>query len=313
MDPLSRLIKLVRPQASLDLRCLLGGAFSIQHEQEAEGVVPFHLVLSGTCVIETKGSKPLILEAGDFVLYPNGGAHLVRDNLGGSKPIKSTLKDDGDFLPVRSNGKGAINADLLCGRFLCERGSAALLFGTLPDPLHISLARSHPLLALQTLVALIRDEADSKNSGALAIVTSLSQALLVMALRIYGEHQSDVPNILTLLTDSRLSASIQALMIAPGHQWTIAELGARAAMSRATYARHFKAKAGMTVSEFLSHVRMATASALLLHTKRNAGDIGMEVGYQSEAAFGKAFRINTGFTPGRYRQQLQENIAANQK
>ena len=306
MDTLSHLIKLVRPQASLELRCWLEGAFSIQHDKELEGAVPFHLVLSGSCCIHTASAKPLQLQAGDFILFPKGGAHRI-----GNSAVIPTLTQpisvtEGGLLPLRRNGSGLADVDLLCGRFLCEPGPAALLFSTLPDPLHISLGSTHSITALQSLVGLIRNEADNPTAGSLAIVTALSQALLVMALRSYGKNQSAVPNILALLSDARLSASIQALMAAPGQQWTIAELGDSAAMSRATYARHFQARAGMTVAEFLTHIRMATASELLLRTKRSAADIGMEVGYQSEAAFGKAFRLNTGLTPGRYRQQRQQ-------
>ena len=303
MDALNRLIQLARPQASLELRCLLEGAFAIDHDPVQEGIVSFHLVLDGSCMIETAHSKSLMLQAGDFVLFPKGGAHRIRNSGTTTKPaLPITLADDG-LLPLRRNGNGEADVDLLCGRFTCVQGPAALLFGTLPDPLHISLAESQPIAALHTLVTLMRSEADRRQPGALAIVTALSQALFVMALRTYGENQPEVPNVLALLSDSRLSASIQALLATPGRQWTIADLGAQAAMSRATYARHFSAKAGVTVSEFLTQVRMSMASDLLLQTKRSAGDIGMEVGYQSEAAFGKAFRQSTGLTPGRYRQQ----------
>jgi len=306
MDALSRLIRLVRPQASLQLRCMLEGAFSIEHDQEPDGTVPFHLVLDGGCRIDTAGCAPLILQAGDFVLFPKGGAHMVRGlSTKSPKQMKPVTVTDDGMLPLRRNGGGQADVDLLCGQFLCEKGPAALLFGSLPDPLQISLADTQPIEALQTLVTLMRSEADQQSSGSLAIVTALSQALLVMALRLYGEHQAAVPNILGLLSDTRLSASIRALLAQPGRQWTIAELGEIAAMSRATYARHFQTRAGITVANFLTQVRMSDASELLLHTKRSVADIGMEVGYQSEAAFGKAFRINSGLTPGRYRQRHQ--------
>lgn len=303
MDSLSRLIQLVRPKASLELRCMFEGAFSVEHDPEPQGTVPFHLVLSGSCTVRTSDSQFLKLEAGDFVLFPRGGAHGIcdKDQLN-IKPLPFSTTSDG-LLPLRRNGFGQADVDLLCGRFICEKGPVTSLFATLPDPMHISLTKSQSIQSLQTLVSLMRSEADQHNPGAYAIVTALSQALFAMALRIYGENHREVPSILTLLSDPRLSTSIQALLAEPGHNWTIAELGDRAAMSRATYARHFSATAGVTVSEFLNQIRMATACELLVKTKRSAGDIGLEVGYQSEAAFGKAFRLFTGLTPGRYRVQ----------
>lgn len=205
------------------------------------------------------------------------------------------------MLPVELIGKGAPDVDLLCGRFDYEQGPAALLLKNLPDPLHVSLAKTSSNSALQTLVALMRDEAERRQPGALAIVTALSHALFAIALRAYSEQHPDAANVLTLLSDSRLGASVQALLNEPGRAWTIEDLGAIAAMSRATYARRFSDRANMTVGDFLMQVRMTIAADLLTTTRRSAADIGMEVGYQSEAAFGKAFSLSMGATPGRYR------------
>jgi AraC family transcriptional activator of mtrCDE len=211
------------------------------------------------------------------------------------------------MLPMESIGKGMPDVDLLCGRFNYEQGPAALLLKTLPDPFHVSLADASSNPALQMLVTLMRDEAERRQPGALAIVTALSHALFAMALRAYSTQHPDAANVLTLLSDARLGSSVQALLNEPGRAWTIEDLGAIAAMSRATYARHFSDKAGMTVGDFLTQVRMTIAANLLLTTRRSAADIGAEVGYQSEAAFGKAFRQMMGATPGRYRNAPSES------
>ena len=84
---------------------------------------------------------------------------------------------------------------------------------------------------------------------------------------------------------------------------TIEALGELAAMSRASYARRFREAAGMTVFEFMTRTRMAIACDLLRSTRRNVGDICMEVGYQSEAAFGKAFKKHMAEMPGQYRRR----------
>jgi AraC family transcriptional activator of mtrCDE len=81
-------------------------------------------------------------------------------------------------------------------------------------------------------------------------------------------------------------------------------------MSRATYARHFNERAGMTVMDFLTRIRMTIACDLLRRTQRSVAEIGEAVGYQSEAAFGKAFAQSVGVTPGRYRRQPQEDDTA---
>jgi AraC family transcriptional activator of mtrCDE len=305
MDALTQLIQLARPQASLELRCQLKGSFAIPHEPQL-GCAPFHLALAGQCTIESEDGAQLTLKAGDLVMFPQGGAHWMRDiNQLADKPTRVRQTHDG-MLPLQRMGRGEADIDLLCGRFDYEKGPAALLLKTLPDPLHVSLADTPSAPALQALVTLMRDEAERRQPGALAIVTALSHALFTMALRAYGEQHPDTPSVLTLLSDARLGASVKALLDEPGRMWTIADLGDVAAMSRATYARHFRERAGMTVWEFLTQVRMTIASDLLLRTRRSAADIGMEVGYQSEAAFGKAFRQSMGLTPGRYRSGKYE-------
>ncbi|WP_133645766.1 cupin domain-containing protein [Paraburkholderia flava] len=339
MDTLSRLIDLARPQASLDLRCLFAGPFTVDHTPEEPGIAPFHLVLDGACSIETPAARtPLSLRAGDFVLFPRGAAHRVRERRAGSNERESsehttqplTLTHDG-MLPVRRNGEPAehVDLDLLCGRFIYTSGPAALLLDSLPDPLHVSLADALPGVfvggeptadlsgaasaghALRMLTTLMRGEAEQRAPGALAIVTALSHALLALALRAHGANGANGSNggspmqsgVLTLLSDPRLRGSVEAMLNAPERAWTLAELGDVAAMSRATYARHFSERAGMTPMDFLTQLRMAIASDLLLRTQRSAADIGMAVGYLSEAAFGKAFQQSTGETPGRYRRR----------
>ncbi|MGF6661878.1 AraC family transcriptional activator of mtrCDE [Paraburkholderia atlantica] len=324
MDTLSRLIDLARPQASLDLRCLLSGAFDIDHAPLEGGVAPFHLVLDGSCVIETAAGGQLELQAGDFMLFPRGAAHRVRDVKRSAGGLPLTLGHDG-MLPVRRNDGHEATAtsaqesdhtathdgvDLLCGRFVYAPGSSALLLDALPDPLHVSLGDARTLDALQTVITLMRGEAARRQPGALTIVTALSQALFAMALRVHGERNANSAGTLALLTDARLGASVQAMLDAPERAWTISELGERAAMSRATYARRFNERAGVTVMDFLTQIRMAIASDLLLRTQRSAADIGEAVGYQSEAAFGKAFAQSVGVTPGRYRRRTQADDAA---
>ena len=83
-------------------------------------------------------------------------------------------------------------------------------------------------------------------------------------------------------------------------------------MSRATYARQFRERAGMTVGAFLTDIRMMLASDLLLRTRRTVADIAAEVGYESEAAFGKAFKARRGITPARYRSAEQARQAGKQ-
>jgi AraC family transcriptional activator of mtrCDE len=306
MDPLTHLIELLHPQAALELRCLLQGRFAIDHATPAPHSVSFHLVLGGSCVIEAAHGARIAMQAGDFLLFPKGGAHRIfnADGAGmGAGLTVPVIVNDSGMLPMRRNGAGAGDAevDLLCGRFDFAHDAAAVV-AMFPDPLHVCLTRSHAVATLQTLVELMRAESQGNQNGALAIVTALCQALFAMALRACGEVTVHGASVLGLVAHPRLGPSVQAFLHNPARPWSIAELASVAAMSRATYARQFQAASGVSVARFLAMLRMTIAGGLLRTTPRSAADIGAGVGYQSEAAFGKAFQKQFGRMPGQYRR-----------
>lgn len=302
MDILSRLIELAHLRPALDIRCRLEGAFEIDHAPVERGSMPFHLILGGSCVIKTGSGKQLVLKSGDFLLLPRGDAHAIidRDAKGPALPLRISREG---MLPVRENGEGEADVDLLCGHFDFAPGSSRLLLGALPDPFHASLVEVQSEETLKTLAGLLRHETVLEQPGALTIVTAICLALFVMALRQRGSGSLKTPGLLALLANERLGKSVARLVAEPGHRWTIDELAGLCAMSRATYARQFRECTGMTVGTFLTDWRMAIAGDLLLQTQRSIADIAAEIGYESEAAFGKAFKSSTGLTPGRFRRE----------
>lgn len=309
MDALSQLLSLGRSHVELDVRCLLDGPFAMPHDPLPSGEAAFHLVLAGTCRLRTADGRTLQLADGDFVLLPAGGAHDLLDAGGGRPRPAAALREQGAggaVLPVKSNldpaEPGGASVDLLCGRFVYARGAGELLMRTLPHVLHVGLREASGFAPLQLLTSVLRAEASNGQPGAGAIVNALGQALLAYALRAYGRGARVPSGWLALAADARLGPSVQAVLQAPEKPWTVESLGDAAAMSRATYARHFRERAGMSVGAFVAQIRMMHACALLQDTQRGQAEIGQAVGYQSEAAFGKAFRAVLGTTPGRWRR-----------
>lgn len=315
MDALSHLLSLGRSHVELDVRCLLGGPFAMPHDPLSPGEAAFHLVLAGTCRLRTAEGLTLQLADGDFVLLPAGGAHELLDaGAGRSRPVAALREHGaggGAVLPVKSNldstEPGGASVDLLCGRFVYARGAGELLMRTLPHVLHVGLREASGFAPLQLLTSVLRTEASNGQPGAGAIVNALGQALLAYALRAYGRGARVPSGWLALAADARLGPSVQAVLQAPEKPWTVESLGDTSAMSRATYARHFRERAGMSVGAFVAQIRMMHACALLQDTQRGQAEIGQAVGYQSEAAFGKAFRAVLGTTPGRWRRAQRES------
>ncbi|EGX1118922.1 AraC family transcriptional regulator [Salmonella enterica subsp. enterica serovar Enteritidis] len=305
MDALSQLLTLARVRIALDVHCLFGGKFEIHHEQLPVGEAAFHLLLSGRCQIRLDNGRELDLEAGDFVLLPRGHLHTIADNGAAEGAPLSVRTLEGGVLPLKCNDAGHEEgaADLLCGHYSYTSGAGSLFSEWLPDVLHVCLLDTAGQSTLSALIGLLRAEAAGESKpGARAVVDGLGQAMLGLALRVHAQDQNTAAGLLPLIVDRRLGPSVRAVLAAPGHPWTIAKLGETVAMSRATYVRHFQARAGFGVGEFLMHVRMTHACALLEQSRQSIAEIAEAVGYSSEAAFGKAFRDAVGETPGRWRR-----------
>ncbi|MDQ1574959.1 MAG: AraC family transcriptional regulator, activator of mtrCDE [Microbacteriaceae bacterium] len=303
MDPVSRLIRLARLQGGIDIRCLLAGQFTIDNPARGLGEAPFHLLLKGNCVIES-GERRISLRPGDVVLFPRGDPHrVVADQA--TKAMATAEVAGVSFPTLRTQAEGADapepEVDLFCGRYRFAAGAGELLFGSLPDPLHVSFG-ADPSEPVRVLSALMRDEAQLDGLGTAAIMSSLCDALLAMVLRSGpGQRLSSGP-LWTAVNDQDVLNVIDTVLNDPARHWTIAEFAGMASMSRATFVRHFDQATGMAVGEFLAKIRMMLAAEMLTESDRPVSAVAAAVGYRSESAFGRAFRLATATTPARFRR-----------
>ncbi|WP_329423481.1 AraC family transcriptional regulator [Streptosporangium sp. NBC_01495] len=302
MDSVSHLVRLARAQATLDRRCLLAGATLMDMPAQGEGKAPFHVLLDGACTLELPDRR-VELRPGDVALLPRGTPHRVRTTGSGrTQGVVETL--GGAFSTVRSRtGEGVI--DLFCGYYSFGPGAGAMLFRSLPDPLRVSFAESGEVEEIvRMLSAIMRREARNDGPGTAAILSALCDALLAMVLRKSSGRLAETA-LWTAAHDERIRAVIDEVLRDPGADWPIARLTRVAAMSRATFIRHFSRDTGMTVGAFLTHIRLMTAAELLVDTDRTIASVAADVGYRSESAFSRAFRLATGSTPARFRRNLR--------
>ena len=305
MDAVSRLIRLARLEGTVDKRCLLAGRVLLDHPVAVSGEVPFHLLLEGACTLEVHGTA-IDLKAGDVVLLPRGPAHIVHSGAGRRLPVH---EDRGAaFTTVRTGaGDGADGRpiDLFCGHYAVGQGAGEIFFDTLPDIVHARLGPDGNE-RIRMLSALMRAEADEVGPGSAAILAGLCDVLLAMVLRrTSSTGRAPVPQPWTALADPRLRAVTDAVLDAPGHDWTLAELARVATMSRATFARHFGHETGMTFGTFLTRVRMMAAAQLLSDTDLPVSAVASTVGYHSVSAFGRVFRSATSASPALFRRHAQ--------
>lgn len=303
MDAVSRLLDLARLGANVDKRCLLGGTTRMDVEGYRELQAPFHAVLEGECQLVV-GTRVLEMRQGDVVLLPGRAPHRIVT--GGPGRLRGTINTAGDaFVSTRSKGSGPAVVDLFCGHYTFDAGAGAVFFRSLPDPLHVSCGESDgdaEMLAM--LSTMMRAEAQRGTKGTAAILSALATVLLTMVLR-SARTVTTTPALWTAAADPRIATAIESMLATPGADWTIERLSRTAAMSRATFLRHFSQETGMTVGVFLVRARMMAAADLLSSSDATVGAIADQVGYQSESAFSRAFRAEIGMTPARFRRYQQ--------
>jgi AraC family transcriptional regulator, activator of mtrCDE len=258
---------------------------------------PFHILLAGRCAVEFAG-RTIHLRAGDVLLFPRGAAHRVFADRGDG-PIE-IVEEPGAAFPTRRSRAAQPEVDLLCGCYRVAPGAGELLFRMLPEALHVSLG-ADGYEPIRMLSALIRREANVGGPGTQAVVSSLCNALLAMVLRSSPEQRvsRDVP--WTGVDDAAVLCVIDAVLGEPERDWSITSFADRAAMSRATFIRHFTRATGMTAGQFVTRLRMMIAADLLATGQRSVSAVADAVGYRAVSSFGRAFRAATSANPARFR------------
>ena len=306
MKSLDRLIELADLRGSLDLRCLLQGDWRVDHAQAEPGMALYHIVLSGHCVAEFEDRSRIELKKGDLLLLPRGASHVLSSPSDGtpvSRPVpaeaRTTMAPD-SLVPVKRIGAEGELLDMLCGSI--RHAPHASLFAGVPDRILVPASQVQDHATMDAIVTILRNEIDTSKPGSRTVIDALSTVLFALSMREHLKQRPDAAGTLSLLSDRRMAAVLQAMLDDPGRHWRVEDFAERAAMSRASFMRAFTRLAGTTPAALLAAVRMECARELLLTTDRSLTQIAIDAGYESEAAFGKKFSATYGQPPGRFRQ-----------
>ena len=301
MDCLDKLIQLAQVSGEVNIRCLFQGQWQIQPNiAENQYVGAFHLIEQGECWL-TLDKKQIHLQAGDIFFLPQNRPHLIagqaqnlsENNVPHAQYNRSTL------FKVYSIGQNSADLKMFCGLFYYSKPS--LLIDSLPEYLHLSLNDT----PVQPLIRLMQQEADNHQSGAKSLMDALVTVLFIYILRHGLQANLLHCGLFAGLQDKRLGKVLEQLFNAPQQAWNMDALAALAAMSRANFMRVFQQKIGMAPGKFLTQLRLQEAALLLNKTQKNILSVALEVGYQSEAHFSKAFKALYGITPSQYRKAEQ--------
>ncbi len=300
MDTLSRLLHLHPMQAALDARCQLRAPWRMDNEAVPLGVAPYHLVVEGSCWADMVNGDTLRLQTGDMLMFPRGISHCLYT--GTDKESFPVQQSDGPrVVSLMTNQGNGPMTDILCGQFHFDDMASNTLMTALPEMVLVRTAGSPEFSGLQALAMMLRDETGQGRPGAHAVVSHLASALFSLLIRGWLEQTQPDPGLFALLAEPRLKMALQVMLDEPEKPWSVELLAKTCHMSRATFARQFHNVAGATPGDILLRTRMAQAATFLRQDKRPVGEIGEAVGYQSEAAFNRAFKRCIGMGPGQYR------------
>ena len=307
MDTLDKLIELAQITGSVDIQCLFRDKWYAPHERRrAHGIA--HLVVAGESYIKIEGEpEARRLKAGDLIFFPRSAEHIISSEAACNNCGDTIHIDNDGAFTIESSGSGSEKGlDLFCARF--EYDEHADIMHDLPETVLISM--NHP--SLQCLVSMLQYESAHTLSGSRAIVNALSSVLLVLIVRAYLEQGGEAPlgGILNGLRDKRLRQLIQIVVSHPEDEWNIEKMTALANLSRAQLMRLFKQQTGISPHSFVNLIRLRQAAVLLRQTADSILSVALNVGFQSETHFGKAFKKQYGISPGQYRKNEAVDTAA---
>lgn len=277
---------------------------------DAEHVAIYHLVVEGHCKVrledQTTGQD---LAPGDLILFPHGDGHRLGSDLHLAAVGADTLVEEderGGLLRINHGGGGA-RTRFICGFLACDKRLCRPLLNALPRLLKVSLsaepATGWMVGALQHGAA----ETHAPRPGTEAVMGRLAELLFVEALRQYirglPEHEQGW---LAGLRDPYVGRALALMHASPAHPWEVGELARQAGLSRSALADRFVALIGEPPMQYLSKWRLALASQALAKSNDAVARIAENVGYESEAAFNRAFKREFGFPPAAWRRAMRQ-------
>ncbi|MBX3206575.1 MAG: AraC family transcriptional regulator [Labilithrix sp.] len=261
-----------------------------------------YLMTRGACWLESDAiEQPLRISSGDVVLVSSGGKHTLRDAL--TSPIESRILASGDEgTDTHAIGGGGAPSSLICGDLvMADRQSP--LFERLPPVVHLVGPERSDLTSLSATVSLLAAEVASARPSAATVVNRLFDVIFVKVVFSYFESQSaSAESWLGALRDRQVSDALAAIQKNPELPWTVASLAAHVKMSRSAFAARFSVLVGDTPLQYVTRARMQRAATILRGEDVRLASVAEATGYESEAAFSKAFKRFMGMSPSDYRR-----------
>jgi len=262
------------------------------------GHINVHVVCHGDCWFKLPGlSEPVQLQAGDVVVLPHDAAHLLT-----SSPDLPTQYGKISKPHQGPHNRAAPGTALFCGYLTVDKNAYRHVFAMLPDYVVIRSREDAGTASFRALIDLLFAETQADRLGASAILDRLADALMFYVIRHSVMQGAQSAGLVVALADKQIRPALTAMCDQPQQAWTVDALAERVFMSRSSFSERFGALVGKAPMEFLTDWRMQLARSWLEQDRLSVAEVAARCGYQSEAAFSKAFKRVTGVGPGEFRR-----------
>lgn len=288
----------------------------------AEHLIEFHGVVAGSCWAAIVGESPVRLSAGDVILFPQGDPHVLSSAPGMRSahvdtnfyftpkppqlPFALSVTSEG-VTAARLDGGGREQATIVCGFLGCDARPFNPLLAALPRVLRLPGAASdaeHDSWVGSFLRAAVQ-ESNVRRPGGEAVLERMSEMMFVEVLRRYIDTLPEgQTGWLAGMRDPAVGRALALLHERPAQAWTLEQLGDAVGSSRSTLHERFVRFIGQPPMQYLTQWRMQIASGLLRDTSAKVLEVALTVGYESEAAFSRAFKRQVGVAPGAWRRTV---------
>lgn len=269
--------------------------------------VAFHLVEFGHCEIAYDRADSVLLKAGDMAVCFGDAAHRVS---AGKRPQTQAIAGllSGGTNTQRPHGTDhAPTTSLLCGVFLLRHTELNPLLAALPSVVHATLARTGALHNLSGVARLLSDEIERASHGSGYVIERLVEVLCAEAIRAHIETApSAAVGWFRGIKDPVVGRAIAAIHAGPGEDWSVQRLAREVSMSPSRFAARFSESLGDSPMAYVASWRMNVACRKLATSGLAIDQIAADVGYESHAAFNRAFKKRVGLPPAAWRARQRQ-------
>ena len=294
---IASLLNLMRVRSTAFIAKNIQSPWSVEVGAQTK-LVRFHLVVQGYTYLRMNEDSPAIrLDVGDIAIIPFGRPHIYSDTA--DRPVLQR----GNFPGEGSNGRferltqGSGETHLLCGFFHISEGTPPSILKRLPEVIIERMGRSESETSVKSVLGLLKTEL-SKIEPSPVILNRLTELVCIYAIEAWIMREVSSEADLNALIDPKVAPVLDAIHADPQADWTVERLASIYGQSRTAFVERFKSATGVPPMSYVRSWRISLARQMLQANSLPLDEIAFKSGYADTNAFNRAFKRETGTTPG---------------